>query len=171
MKAGIYRPFVKSNHRAANSTGGRSVFPGNSYNPSLWLPVIGGGGIWTTGTWNWSPVGRLLLRRSRSNAIIRAITPIAPTATPTPIPALAPDERLSPEEDSEDVWVAVSAPMDGEEVDVDEDEEVVEDMDVVDVGVLLIFHPTTAMAPTVELLDKVVVDVTHAIVSDAGVDA
>lgn len=170
MKAGIYRPSVESNHRAANSAGGRSGFPGNSYNPSLRLLVIGGG-IWTTGTWNWSPapVGRLLFRRSRSNAIIRAITPIAPTATPTPIPALAPDERSSLEEDSADVWVAVSAPVDGK--DVDEDEEVVEDMDVVDVGVLLIFHPTTAIAPTVELDSKVVVDVTHAFVSDAGVDA
>lgn len=103
--------------------------------------------------------------------MIRAITPIAPTATPTPIPALAPDERSSPEEDFGDAWVAVSAPVDGEEVDVDDDEEVVEDIDVVEVGVLLIFHPTTAIAPTVELADKVVVNVTHAFESRAGVGA
>ena len=90
--------------------------------------------------------------------------PITPRATPTPIPTDAPvDKPEGPDEASaEESWAE----------EVDEDSEAVDEPVVSGAEVAsLMFHPTTAIAPTVESERSVVVAVVQSDGSAADVDA
>jgi hypothetical protein len=129
------------------------------------------------------------LRRSRNIAASNASKPIAPRETLTPIPAFAPEDRVL-DDVTTAVWketgvvgdVAMAVGVDnGFALDIAEVEIDVVDEDALDVGeaevdavlevATSIFHPTTAIAPTVELEVRVVVTVVHGVDSPNGVDA
>ena len=102
------------------------------------------------------------------NANNSAITPKPPTPAPTAIPALTPGVR-SPLDaggvslaGGSDV-VGMGAGVEGAAAGLEVAVEVVE--------ATLTVHPTTAIAPTDELLDRVVVLIFHASDSPKGVDA
>lgn len=111
-------------------------------------------------------LGAICFRRRRSHiAAINAIRPITPRATPTPIPASAPVDRPLGGV-VEDVGETTEGVCDELATVVAEVEDIV---DIVSAG--WTFHPTIAIAPTLEASARVVEVIVHEYELSDGVDA